>query len=196
MTDLCLLRDTRPVALSRLQSRTDLLVEGGFHNPRIATFCYSIKQPIARGAGQSQDVPKPPITETLAENLEHFMTAKGVVQKELAKRSGIGQTTISLYLNPGSRNDTASGKPGSPALVKVEALADALEVELWELLRPLTPAQRDLIRSVDALIAERTGTPPDSTPDKREKRPKAKREQRRRARPRKPSFGKQPPHLA
>lgn len=120
----------------------------------------------------------PPITQTLATNLAYFMTEKHITQKELAQRSGVGQTTISLYLNPNSRNATATGKAPSPVLARVEALAGALDVQLWELLRPLTPTQRDLVKSVDALIAERTAAtppPPHQSADKpkRARRPPA-----------------------
>lgn len=104
---------------------------------------------------------KTAITETLATNLTYFMEQKKVTQQTLAKKSGIGQTTISLYRNPGSRKTTATGRPPSPTLAKVQALAEGLGVELWELVRPLTPAQRDLIRSVDAVVAERITKAPE-----------------------------------
>jgi transcriptional regulator with XRE-family HTH domain len=97
------------------------------------------------------------VTKTFAANLRYFMDAKKIKQVKLAQKTGLGQTTISLYLRPDARNnDTASGQSASPTLARVEAIADALEVEVWELLRPLTPTQRDLIKSVEAVIAEQT----------------------------------------
>jgi transcriptional regulator with XRE-family HTH domain len=93
-------------------------------------------------------MPKVPIVEVFAACLRHHMTDRGVTQAELAKRSGIGQTTISLYLRPEARGGTVSGKTGSPTLANVEALADALGVEVWELLRVVTPAERELLRAV------------------------------------------------
>jgi transcriptional regulator with XRE-family HTH domain len=157
MADIRLFRDARPVALPCHQSCADLLVEDDFHAPRIAKDCYSSKQPIAR---HSPSMTKnSTVTETLATNLRHFMSQKGMVQTDLAKATGLGQTTISLYLNPESRKDTNKGAPPSPSLARVQLLADALDVELWELLRPLTQAQRDLIRSIDAVIAEKMPKP-------------------------------------
>ncbi|WP_421885185.1 helix-turn-helix domain-containing protein [Methylibium sp.] len=97
-----------------------------------------------------------PITSILATNLKHFMKARELTQAGLAKACNLGQTTISLYLNPSNRKDTATGREASPTLARVQVLADALEVELWELLRPLTQSQRDLLRSVEAVIAEQT----------------------------------------
>ena len=124
-------------------------------------FCYERKQPFACDSSDSAGMKADPaITTVLADNLTHFMQARGVTQAQLAKRSGLGQTTISLYLRPAARSGTASGAAPSPTLARVQALAEALNVELWELLRPLTQAQRDLIRSVDAVIAEQTHAQP------------------------------------
>jgi transcriptional regulator with XRE-family HTH domain len=133
-------------------------------------FCYVSKQPFAFGMADIAQVKTAPfVTAVLADNLLYFMEKRGMTQAQLAKRSGLGQTTISLYLRPGARGGTASGTAPSPTLARVQALADALGVELWELLRPLTPAQRDLIRSVDAVIAERTSTAEPQT-DSRKRR--------------------------
>jgi len=99
-------------------------------------------------------MPRSPIVEVFAECLRHYMAERQVTQKELAKRSGIGQTTISLYLRPKARNDRPSGKVGSPTLANIESLAIALEVEVWELLRPINPAERDLLRAVSRLVNE------------------------------------------
>lgn len=96
------------------------------------------------------------INEVLAENLRHFMDEKKVSQAVLAMKAGIGQTTVSLYLNPKRRAAGKSGKEPSAKLAEVQRLADALTVELWELLRPLTPTQRQFYRSVEAVVRETT----------------------------------------
>lgn len=118
------------------------------------------------------NLPRRSISAVLADNLRHFMTAKQMTQAVLASRTGIGQTTISLYLSPENRAATTSGTPPSPTLARVQLLADALGVDLWELLRPLTPAERDLIRTVDAVIAERTGLKLDEEAKPRPKKPR------------------------
>jgi hypothetical protein len=61
---------------------------------------------------------------------------KGLKQNSLDKKSGVRQTTISLYLSPDRRKPGKDGKAGSAKLTEVEMLARALEVEPWELLRP------------------------------------------------------------
>lgn len=99
---------------------------------------------------------KLPITETLAINLAYFMKQTGIAQGALAKSCRLGQTTISLYLNPDKRKPSATGKESSPTLARVSLLAEALGVELWELVCPLSPAERGLLRSLNAVIAEQT----------------------------------------
>ena len=95
------------------------------------------------------------IVSVFAQCLRYHMTTLKITQAELAKRSGIGQTTISLYLRPAARTDTVSGKAGSPTLANIEALADALGIEAWELLRIVTPAERDILRAVARLSSNK-----------------------------------------
>lgn len=170
--------DGLPVTLALLQQSPDFVVERNFHSSRIATFCYFHKQPIANEPPQSAVMTEKIITRTIADNLAYFMKAKNITQKELARKSGVGQTTISLYMRPEERKAPDASKLPSPSIAKVHALADALGIELWELVRPLKPAQRDLIRSVDALIAQHTKseaeTPAPAAPKKviRSRRPR------------------------
>ncbi|MFY2945835.1 XRE family transcriptional regulator [Achromobacter xylosoxidans] len=79
---------------------------------------------------------KPTLNEILATNLARLMAKTGHKQASLAAASGVGQTTISLYLNPGRRQPSKSGKIPSAKFGEVEALADALGVMPWDLLRP------------------------------------------------------------
>lgn len=90
------------------------------------------------------------LNQALAENLEHHMAQKGLKQMALAKKCGVGQTTISLYLHPERRKLGKDGKAGSAKLTEVEMLAEALEVEPWELLRPLDGIQREVYERIGA----------------------------------------------
>lgn len=159
--------DALPLALPGDQGLPNFRIERFIHRLIVAMFCYSCKQHIARPQDESLEVDKQrSITEILAANLRHFMQQKGLKQAALATRSGMGQTTISLYLNPENRASTSSGVAAAPTLARVQSLADALGVELWELLRPLTQNQRDLLRSVEAVVAEHAGpvTAPQTEP--------------------------------
>lgn len=120
----------------------------------ISTKCYVSKQRIDIPFGHDFAMDETAISEVVALNLRHFMLERKLTQQVLAKKSGVAQTTISLYLNPSSRKETGNPAAPAPNLGKVNALAAALDVELWELLRPLTQAQRDLIKTVDRVIAD------------------------------------------
>ncbi|WP_315531536.1 helix-turn-helix transcriptional regulator [Delftia acidovorans] len=84
----------------------------------------------------TRPMPESSLNQILADNLALHMEKKGLKQMALAKKCGVGQTTISLYLSPDRRKPGKDGKAGSAKLTEVEMLARALEVEPWELLRP------------------------------------------------------------
>lgn len=83
------------------------------------------------------------INEVLAANLAHYMEKRGVTQSKLAKQSGVGQTTISLYLRPGARELGTKGKTASAKLTEVQMIANALGVPVWELVRHYAPGERE-----------------------------------------------------
>lgn len=90
--------------------------------------------------------------QVLADALAYFMEKTGMTQAALAKRADIGQTTVSLYLTPDRRKAGKSGKEPSAKISEVERLADALGVQMWELLRPMSPERREFYRSMEALL--------------------------------------------
>lgn len=120
------------------------------HEQIIAKLCYEYKQHFAWTCAETWRMSKKPINDVLAENLAAFMNEKELTQAKLGKLAGIGQTTVSLYLNPGRRQPGKSGKEPSAKLSEVEALANALGVEVWELLRPLTTSQRIAYKKIEA----------------------------------------------
>lgn len=83
------------------------------------------------------------INEVLAANLAHYMEKRGFTQAKLAKESGVGQTTISLYLRPGARQLGAKGKAASAKLTEVHMIAKALGLPAWELVREYAPGERE-----------------------------------------------------
>ena len=93
------------------------------------------------------------INLVLAENLARFMRDKGLTQMTLAGKADMGETTVSLYLNPGRRSAGKSGKEPSAKLAEVQRLAKAIDVELWQLLQPstLSALAVDLGRAFDEL---------------------------------------------
>lgn len=116
---------------------------------RIAKLCYEVKQHIANQLLNTGLMAAEPINDVLATNLAHFMAKRGLTQAALASKCGVGQTTVSLYLDPSRRKIGARGKPPSAKLSEVEMLAKALSVEVWELLRHLTPAEREAYEQIE-----------------------------------------------
>jgi transcriptional regulator with XRE-family HTH domain len=91
-----------------------------------------------------------PIGAVLAANLAYFMKERGFTQTSLGKRAGLAQRTIGNYLNPALRQaESKTGKPPSAKLTEVEKIAVALDIEVWELLRPLSPAEREFYRQIE-----------------------------------------------
>lgn len=96
-------------------------------------FCYADKhQNASKGlhtAGMAES-----LSATFARNLRDRMLALGMTQQELARKSGVAQTTISLYLHPQRRPTGASGIDPSPTLARLQALAQALNTSAPALL--------------------------------------------------------------
>lgn len=94
---------------------------------------------------------KLPINDVLAANLQHFMKERGFTQTSLSKKSGVSQGTVANYLNPHvRRTQSKSGKPPSAKLTEVEKISEVLGVQVWELLRPITPQEREFYKQIEA----------------------------------------------
>lgn len=92
----------------------------------------------------------PPINVVLAQNLAHFMREKKLTQMALSGKTGLSQSSISNYLSPGKRAAGKSGKAPSAKLSEVELIAEAIGIESWELLRFISPSERDFYLQVEA----------------------------------------------
>ena len=98
---------------------------------------------------------KPTINEVLAANLRHYMDLSPyTTQTALGAKCGMAQRTIGNYLNPTLRLAGSKGKAPSANLAQLEKLADALSIEVWELLRPMTKADRVIYRKVEEAFRE------------------------------------------
>lgn len=98
-----------------------------------------------------------PLSKVFARNLSTAMRdygdGRGISQAQLAKDSGVGQTTISLYLHPDRRSATEGNSPPSPTLERIGMLAKALKIEPWLLLHPdIERARREheMYRKIEA----------------------------------------------
>lgn len=100
----------------------------------VAKSCLDCKQHFARGAAYDWLMPRTPVREVLARNLEALMERRPDLdtQIKVAKKSGISQTSVSQILNP--ENEQME----SPKLNQVEKIARAFGLATWQLL--LDPA--------------------------------------------------------
>lgn len=111
VADLGLIGDGLPITPVEFEQRTHVGVEGIAHIPHtIAKYCYDCKQHFASPSGDTAEM-REPINQTLAKNLRHFMDDQQLTQSALARKCGMGQTTIGLYLAPERREPGKSGKP-------------------------------------------------------------------------------------
>jgi transcriptional regulator with XRE-family HTH domain len=96
-----------------------------------------------------------PINDVLAQNLRYYMDLREIrSQAQLAERAGIAQRTVSNYLKPSNRTEGSKGKRPSAKLSELESIATALHVEVWELLRPLSLADRIIYRKIEEAFSD------------------------------------------
>lgn len=86
------------------------------------------------------------IALAFAHNLQRLMDHQGLSQAELARKSGVGQSTLSKLLNT---EDPSAMNPRSST---VEQLADFFDVPGWQLLVPGMPLELLLSRRLTKLI--------------------------------------------
>lgn len=86
------------------------------------------------------------IALALARNLKRLMDHHGLSQAELARKAGVGQSTLSKLLNT---EDPSAMNPRSST---VEQLADFFDVPGWQLMVPDMPLELLLSRRFTKLI--------------------------------------------
>lgn len=72
---------------------------------------------------------------TVATNVAMLMDGAKISQKELERRSGVSQATISKLLNPSSDPRYA------PTITVIEKIADAFGIKPWQLMIPSLPPE-------------------------------------------------------
>lgn len=112
---------------------------------------------------------KTPINQVLAENLALFMRDGPLkTQAALAHKAALSQRTIGNYLSPQLRVAGSRGKAPSTKLAELERIADALQIEVWQLLRPMSATDRVVYRHIeqafDEVRALTTGAAPFAPP--------------------------------
>jgi Helix-turn-helix. len=83
---------------------------------------------------------------TIAANISLLMKINKVSQKELERRSGVSQATISNLINP------ASNTKYSPTAAILEKIAKAFNIKLWQLLIPNIPPELLASRTIEKVL--------------------------------------------
>jgi transcriptional regulator with XRE-family HTH domain len=96
------------------------------------------------------------INEIVAANLAFWMAEAGITQTALATKALVSQKTISNYLNPNQRNEGSTGKSPSAKLTELDRVAKALNIETWQLVRAMTPAERRAFNAIERAYGEFT----------------------------------------
>lgn len=86
------------------------------------------------------------IRETIARNITVLMKINKISQKDLERRSGVSQATISNLLNPNSNVHY------SPTAQILEKIAGAFEIKLWQLLIPDISPELLLSRTIEKVV--------------------------------------------
>lgn len=110
---------------------------------KLAIHCLKIKQQTAEEvrykSGMNLDSLK-----IVADNLQRYMEAGGLSQKDVAKKTGVPQRTINHVLN---------AKPDSNTTLRtLETIADGLKIEVWHLLVPGLSVDLMKNHSIDKLL--------------------------------------------
>lgn len=90
------------------------------------------------------------INQVFAGNLAALMERRGINQSQLSVMSKVSQKTVSNYLNPDQRITGSKGKVPSAKLTELAMIASALDVDAWQLLRPLDKEQRKAYEAIEA----------------------------------------------
>lgn len=108
-------------------------------------------------------MPETSINAIVAANIQYWMDKRGfATQGALAKKVGVVQRTIGNYLKPKLRKETAKGREPSAKLTELAKIAAALDVEVWHLLRPLSPSEWEAYQAVEAAFMALRKPPPPS----------------------------------
>lgn len=135
--------DSPPVATAGLQQVADFGVKR-LHGSIIAKLCGNSKQHFATPVWPNDDMGNKPINVVLAEALAYFMGDRWT-NSSLGRAAGVAPNTVRNYLNPEVRDIGSSGKEPSAKLTELSKLADALGVQVGDLVTDATVEERERI---------------------------------------------------
>jgi hypothetical protein len=168
VTDTRTFSDAKPIASPTLQQIAHLDVERFLHvRQRIAKFCGSYTQHFATASVETLAMVRKSANQVIAKALAYYMGDRWS-QVSLGRAAKVSPNTIGNALNPSRRVTPAkTGKEPSITLTQLDAIADALEVPIAELVLDLTDDERlQRVRDRAAEHYKRHGTLPAWAPGK------------------------------
>jgi transcriptional regulator with XRE-family HTH domain len=142
------LSDAGPIAAPALKRGPDFEVEVCAHAATIAKLCARGKQHFAQPREQSLRMAAKSINQTVAHALGYYMRKAGLKEKQLGKKAGVSPRTVGNFLRPESRVSGSRGKEPSGKLTELALLADALDVEVAQLVIDMSDDQRERQRRI------------------------------------------------
>ena len=138
--------DPLPIAAPRLKQGSDFCIKVGTHAPIIAKFCDMGKQHFASYVQDTLGMGSKSINVVVAEALRFYMGGAWS-NVSLAKKSGVAESTIRNYLSPAKREAGKSGKEPSAKVTELAQIADALGIQVSDLVTDLTDEERQRRRT-------------------------------------------------
>jgi hypothetical protein len=164
VADARLVGDALPLTTARLQSVPHSDIKGGVHGSSVAKFCDFNKQHFATPVRHSGRMGKKSANQVLAEALTFFKDAQGWNYTTLGRKAGLVANTIKNYCSA-EREVSPSGKERSAKLTEIEQLAEAMDLQVVDLLTDATDDdRRKLLRKRAAEYYEAYGTLPHWAP--------------------------------
>jgi transcriptional regulator with XRE-family HTH domain len=156
MADLGGVRDVLPLPSAGHQNSPHFNVERFVHSAILVKDCSTVKEHFTKRLRQAYCMPeKESINRVVAKNLAYWMQQAGNIrQTALAEKAGVSQKTISNYLNPDQRAEGGTGREPSAKLAELEKIAKALHVEVWQLLRSMSPSERAMYEAIEKAYAD------------------------------------------
>lgn len=157
------LGDGAPVTASAFQKGLDFRVVDGqrlAHGHILVKDSCNVKEQITKRMGHAHPMPEKTISQVVAANLAYWMEQAEMTQTALAAKAGVSQKTISNYLNPDQRVESATGKVPSPKLEELDKIARVLAIPVWQLVREMSEKERKLYEHIERAYSELVSTEP------------------------------------
>ena len=150
MADVSVGRNAPPLAAPLLKQLAHLNVEVCGHRRIIAKLCAEGKQHFALPEPHSLRMAQTTINQTVAHALAYYMAKAGWNESQLGKAAGVSPRTVGNFLHPEARVSGSRGKEPSGKLTELALIAQALRIDVADLVTSMSEAEREQRRRLAA----------------------------------------------